>query len=766
MNYLNELKEFFYTHNQEYSLTQLIQKFRVPATEILTFIDTLYELECRGCVYSNSRGNFISTHYPNFSYKCGKLQISKKNHAYVSLSEGKKIILTMDDVRIHAGKIGDFVYVDPEPTLHPKCMRGRIKKIITKADIPLLEEFSMEGIIKKNILKNYYYVLKNNIEIPITDLNGAFIRDKVVVNVKTSEDGYVGVVEKNLKRARDQRVFILEEGVWRPFENNSLKAELLISSRNYENGTRVLADYYYDEEKKVFYISPVKVIAKTNMDEDIVCLAEEYGFSKEFPDKVLQESSSIYIPKPIFEKRMDLRGLPTITIDPIYAKDLDDAVSVQKLSGGGYRLYVHIADVSYFVKFDSKTMQEALKRGTSCYLSHFVFPMLPSNLSDDLCSLNQGEDKYAKTFEIDIDALGNTKDYKVYNSIIRSGKKFDYGEVNRFLEDGVLTTSIMEYAQDLLAMKELSDILEKKKKARGALEFETREMKFEYGVYGNAIHVEEEQRGPANKMIENFMLLANESTAKYAQELNLPFIYRNHSAPSKSSLYTLKNTLRTYQEQIKNVNAFQQARNMQQYMLSISQGLSDDELQYFAEIFLRSLPRARYDAKSYGHYGLNYKTYATVTSPIRRFSDLANHTSLSEYQNHGMNSDEMKKIADMIYSICDYISDRQKIEDELEKDVDYMLLQNYASNFEGEVLPATIEFLGCDRIIARTANNIPGTIILKGTRFIKESRTLVYKDDIYHVGDKIEILIIPSKNKMQGIEFMLNEKGLERRRKL
>ena len=763
--YFEELKKFFYYHNQEYSLSQLLQRFKVDALDIPGFIEVLYDMECKGLVYSNSRGNFISTHYPNFTYQCGMLQISNRNHAYISLNTGRKILLTMEDVRVHGAHIGDYLYVEVEPTKHPKCMKGIIKKIIGRAEVPLLENFSMEGTIKKNLLKNYYYVLKDNIEIPITFLNGAFIRDKVLVNVTKGKEGYTGSVVKTLHSIRDQRVFILDEGVWRPFENPNLKAKILNSNKEYANGTRVLADYTYDETSNCYYITPIKVIAKTNMDEDIVCLAEEYGFSKEFPKEVEEETKRISIIKKPFEKRMDLRGLPTFTIDPIYAKDLDDAVSLQKLGGGGYRLYVHIADVSHFVRPSSQLQEEALKRGTSCYLSHFVFPMLPSRLSDELCSLNPGEDKYAKTFEIDIDPSGNARDYRVYNSIIRSGKKFDYGSVNRFLEEGILSNDILDYAQVLLAMKELSDLLEKKKKSRGALEFETSEMKFEYGAYGNAVHVEEEQRGPANKLIENFMLLANESTAKYAQAIGIPFVYRNHSAPSKTALYKLKHTLKTYQASLRNIGAFQDAKNMQQYMLSLSKGLNDEELKHFADIFLRSLPRARYDAKSYGHYGLNYKTYATVTSPIRRFADLANHMSLSSYQEHGLYSSEMDAISEMIYSICDYISERQKIEDELEKDVNYMLLQNYASNYYGESLRATIEFLGENKIVARTQNNIPGTINLRGTTYISESRQLIYKDKIYSVGDIIDIEIIPSKNKMQGIEFQLKEKELERRRK-
>lgn len=766
MNYsLEELKEFFYFHNQEYTLTQLIKKFNVQPLDIPNFIELLYQLECNGQVYGNSRGNFISTHFPTFTLKCGELQISNRNHAYVNLHDGKKVILTMDDVRIHGGKIGDHVYIETEPTKHPKCMHGKIKKIIGKADVPLLEEFSMEGVVKKNLLKNYYYVLKDNIEIPLTNLNGAFIRDKVMVNVIKSKNGYVARVLKVLSQASDKRVFILDEGVWKAFENPDLKGILTRQEKTYQNGTRILANYTYDEKNNCFYISPIKVIAKTNMDEDVVCLAEEYGFSRDFPEKVIEETNNIYIPNNLYEKRMDLRGIPTFTIDPIYAKDLDDAVSVQKLGGGGYRLYVHIADVSYFIANSPEIVNEALRRGTSCYLSHFVFPMLPQRLSDDLCSLNPGEDKYAKTFEIDIDSNGNAKDYRVYNSIIRSGKKFDYGSVNRFLEEGVLTNEVLPFAQDILTMQELSLLLEKKKKARGALEFETSEMKFEYGAYGNATHVEEEQRGPANKLIENFMLLANESTAKYAQQIGIPFVYRNHSVPSKTALYKLRNTLRTYQAKVRNINSFQQAINMQQYMISLSEGLSEEELKYFAAIFLRSLPRARYDAKSYGHYGLNYKTYATVTSPIRRFADLANHMSLSQYQNYGINSSEMNAISEMINSICDYISERQKIEDELEKDVNYMLLQNYASNYYGEVIEATIEFLGDNKIFARTINNIPGTINLRGAIYINENHSIIYNNQIYRTGDKISIEIIPSKNKMQGIEFLLRERGLERRRR-
>ena len=765
-NYYKKLSEFFYSHNREYSIAELLKKMKVESHNILDFIDSLYKLECDGKVYyKTTTDNYISTHFPNFPYRCGVLQISNRNHAYVSLNDKRKVILSIDDVRKHGGHVGDYVYVDLEPTAHPKCMRGHIKSVIGKPEIPLIKNFTMEATIKKNILKDYYYVLKNNIEIPLTELNGAFIRDKALVSVKLTNKGYVGKVEKTLDQIRDERVFILEDDGWKSFENPDCKVILDVPNNTYEVGTRVLAKYVYDKDNNYYVITPVKIIAKTNMDEDIVSLAEEYGFSLDFLEDTKKEMSNIIIPRRPFIKRMDLRGLPTYTIDPIYAKDLDDAISLEKLNGGGYRLYVHIADVSFYVKYDSAIMKEALKRGTSCYLSHFVFPMLPSELSDNLCSLNPGENKFAKTFEMTLDEEGNVIDYRAYDSIIKSGKKYDYGTVNQFLERGILTNDIMPNIESLLLMKELSDLLEKKKKARGALEFANKEVKFVYGVDGSAVHVEEEQRGLANKLIENFMLLANESTAKYAQELDLPFIYRNHEPPTKEALFRLKNVLKSYKGNVKNINAFTQTKNMQKFMTTFTENYSDEELQHIANIFLCSLSRARYDARSYGHYGLNYKTYATVTSPIRRFADLANHMSISEYQKNGMYSDTMKRIREMVNEVCDYISERQKIEDELERDVNYLLLQNYASNFYGETIEATVEFVGEDRIIAKTFNNIPGTIYIKKARYIPEQRAIFYNDRIYRHGDKIEIQIVNSKHKMKGIEFLLKEKVLERKKK-
>ena len=763
----SKLREFFYSHNQEYTLQKLIEKFDVSIMDIPKLIDTLYDLECQGLVYNNSRENFVSTHFPTFAYKCGKLQISNRNHAYVNLNDGRTALISLKDVRHHDAHVGDYLYIIPETGKHPKCMRGTIKKVITKAEIPLLKNFVMEGTIQKNFLKNYYYVLKNNIEIPIQDLHGAFLKDKVYVEVNQDKEGYKGTVVGMVSQARNERVFILDNGIWTSFENGYIQAKIIGSYPPFEDGTRILASYEYNEQKNIYYIQPKKIIAKTNIDEDIVCLAEEYGFSKDFPEKVIEETKNIYIPKNIFEKRVDLRDLPTITIDPIYAKDLDDAVSLEKLENG-YRLYVHIADVSIFAPFGSELMKEALKRGTSCYLSHFVFPMLPPKLSNNLCSLNPGEDKYAKTFEMYIDNDGNIKDFQVYNSLIRSSHQFDYGTVNRFLKEGIVEKEVYPYTKMLLNMQELSDKLEKKKKERGALDFGIKEVKFKYGAGGNATHVEEEQRGPANKLIENFMLSANAECAKYAQSLDLAFIYRNHSAPSKEAIIRLKNTLKSYHERVKDIYNFKFPKYMQNFLLTLSNKYSEEECQYWAEIFLRSLPRARYDAKSYGHYGLNYKTYATVTSPIRRFADLANHTSISEYQKNGLYSDTMKRLREMIEESCDYISERQKIEDELERDAQYLLLQNYASNYQGELMSATIEFFGDGKILAKTYNNIPGTIYPAGSSYDRDKRRMQWNNDYYYVGDQIQVVILPSKNKMRGIEFqMISQKQLklERRKK-
>lgn len=763
-----ELVKFFHNRNQEYSLPYLMDRFDLSFREEQSLIDLLYKLECQGIIYQNSKGMFISTRYPNFRYVCGKLEWSNRHHYYINLQDGKKIMLAKEEIKKKEVHIGEYLYVEPSEGHHSKCLNGTIKRIIKPLDISIQKEFVIEGTLQKNLLKNYYYVLYENIEIPIKEIHGAFLRDKVRVEVTRENKEFTGEVIQTLEQARQERVFIFDNGSWTSFENSQMKAKIIGEPKQYADGTRILATYSYNKEKNVYYIEPIKVIEITSphMDEDINSLAEEYGFSKNFDESILKEVSLITPATSPFEKRMDLRKMPTFTIDPIYAKDLDDAISIEKLEDG-YRLYVHIADVSAYVPFDSETMQEACKRGTSCYLSHHAFPMLPQELSNHLCSLNPGGDKLTKTYEMFIDNTGKIidKEFKVYDSIIRSNRQFDYDTVNHLLSEGILQKNEIPYAKTLLYMQELSLLLEKKKKDRGALDFDLKEMKFDYGAGGNATHIEEEQRGPANKMIENFMLAANESCAKYAKALDLPFIYRTHAAPTHGALNRLSRILQSFCESTKSVKSFEDPKKMQHYLTSLYNKSSEEERKYWAIIFLQSLPRAKYSSVPDNHYGLGLDVYATNTSPIRRFADLANQTSISEHQRNGRYSESMKRIGDMMESVCDYISERQKIADELERISQYMLLHDYASNFQGEILPATIEFLEEGKALARSYNNIPGTIYLPGSVFERRTRRLIYNNINYYIGDPIQITIAPSKNKMQGIEFQMVQETRKRERR-
>lgn len=732
-----KLKEFFKNNKKFYNINYFIKKFNLSEFEVEDLKKALLELEKKGEIYYEN-GNYIAMSSCTF-LKFGKLLRSNKNNYYIKTKEGYIILINEKNLKEMHAKEGDYVFIEPTSIAFSKkaTNNGVIKRIVTEEAREI--NYYLKTKLKKDYKNQRYYIDINGKMVYLNQesLNGAFENDIVTVLLKGQNNIIEAIVVEVIKAKKEQRVFVKTEKGWVSIDNRNYKAEVT-NDQNLIIGDEILASYSFDKNTKKFKLKLVKKITN-NLEEYVREIANSYGFSKIFPSK--ENINDFNISKDASERK-DLRNLMTFTIDPPYAKDLDDAISLEKL-GDCYRLYVHIADVDYFVPFKSELFNQAISYGTSCYPSVYVFPQLPPYYSDDKCSLNFNEDKYAKTIVIDVDFNGNIIDFQIFKSIIRSDKKMSYDKVNELLEERILHLDYLPFREKLLEMNELSAILQTRKIKRGCLCFNNLETQVKLNEKDEVVKIEEERFGIANQIIENFMLLANEAVTDYCYWLNLPFVYRNHEKPSISKLCQLKHSLRSSNLKINEIKKMREQLYFQKRLLSLYKRLSKTEWNYVSTMFLTSLEKAYYSGSCIGHFGLALNRYGTVTSPIRRGSDLINHAVLTEFLNNGVSTAKMDELQDYILNISQHLTEREIAAESCEMDVKKYLIQKYAQQFVNCNIFGIIEHISEKEIFIRTDNNIMGFIPINSQIYIDINNNCAFiEGKKYNVQDKIEVCLV------------------------
>ena len=608
--------------------------------------------------------------------------------------------------------------------------------------------------------------------IPGTYLNTAMNGDTVLVRIlKESSDNKKreGEVYKVIKRNRDVIVGVFEHnlsfGFVRP--RNSPKdiyiPKKLIKGAKTGDLVAVKVDFWGDEERKPEG-GIVSILGSPKDTEALISsLLLNEGIEEKFPNEVLQELDKIDEDfSDELKNRKDLRHLDIITIDGSDAKDLDDAVYVEKTEDG-YKLFVSIADVSYYVRENTELDTEALKRGNSIYLVDRVIPMLPRKLSNNLCSLNPNEDKLTFTVEMDLDKRGKVIKNDFYKSVIKSKYRMTYENVNIILEKDEesqeyrnLYDKYRKIDDMLKNMLELSKIIRSNKKRRGSIDFELPEIKVVLDENKAVKDIVLRSRGEAERIIEDFMVIANETVAEKLFWEEIPAIYRVHEDPDKAKVQALNETLIKFGYSLKGLEEIHPGKF--QNIIERTTGLPEGYLIH--KLILRAMQRARYANKNLGHFGLASKYYLHFTSPIRRYSDLIVHRMLGRSIEKFMNEKEKTKYGANFEAIASSISRTERVADKLEEDSVKIKLIEYMQDKIGQVYVARLSGMNKNKIFMELENHIEVVYNITTARdnfiYDEENFKIVDKrnNESYTMGSTMKVSIVSASYAKMEIEVI------------
>ena len=640
-----------------------------------------------------------------------------------------------------------------------------------------LETF--DGIYRKN-QKGFGFVKIENREDEIyvskENSNNALNGDKVIVEIieeKNKEKNAEGKILKIIKHEKDTVVGIFQDNKNFGFvvpDDKSFGTDIFISKKNFgkaRNNHKVLAQITkYPEKGKKAEGKIIEVIGNVNeAGVDMLSLIKEYDLPYKFPEEVIEEAKKQgdKIDKKDIPNRVDLRDKIIFTIDGEDAKDLDDAVRVEKLENGNYKLDVHIADVSYYVKQDSKLDKEAVIRGTSIYMLGRVIPMRPRELSNGICSLNAGEDRYTLSCSMEIDKKGKVISSSVYKGLIKVTERMTYTDVQKILDksDKKVLKRYEKYIQEFENMKELATILKNRRLEQGYLNLDIPESKIVLDTDGKAIDVKKYETNFANEIIEQFMLTANETIAEKFYWLDAPFIYRVHENPDLEKITELNKFLFNFGYKIK-------ANKDNVYPKEFSKVLEEvkgkEEERVVSNLILRTLKVARYEAENKGHFGIASKYYCHFTSPIRRYPDLFIHRIISKYieNNYDIKEKEIQKLYDLAEKRADSSSEREKIATKVEREAIDIKKAEYMENKIGEVYEGIVSSVTQFGIFVELENTVEGLIRFENLGdeyFIYDENKKILigerTNKTYKIGDKVKIKVIKANKLLRQIDFEL-----------
>lgn len=592
---------------------------------------------------------------------------------------------------------------------------------------------------------------KEGIFIPKDEFNNALDGDTVLVEItekKKSDKGAEGRVVKIIEHRKNTVVGILEKSKNFAFviPTGSFGKDIYIPNSKIANADNkdlvaVEITFWGDDDRKPEG-KIIKVLgSSTNSKNMIEALIYREGLSEEFSNEAMQQTKEVIKEKIDYSNRKDLTKLPIITIDGADAKDLDDAVYVEKLENGNYKLIVAIADVSHYVKKDTVLDLEARHRGNSVYLVDRVLPMFPKEISNGICSLNEKEEKLTFSCEMEIDLKGDVVNYEVYKSVIKSVHRMTYKDVNAILDgDKDLINEYSDIYEMLKQMLELSKILRAKKFTRGSIDFELPELKVVLDEDNNKVEkVLLRDRGEGEKIIEDFMIAANETVAERIYWLELASIYRTHEKPDREKIVGLNEILAKFGYKIPNFDNL----HPKQFQEIIERSKDKETSMLVHKTILRALKQARYTVEDIGHFGLSSSHYTHFTSPIRRYADLMVHRVLFSSID---NSIKQLKLADLD-EIAQHISKTERVAMKVEDESVRIKLVEYMQKRVGETFNVMVTGFAQKKVFFETDEHIECswdvTTAINYYVFNEENYCMedTNSDTVFRLGDKIDVIL-------------------------
>lgn len=638
----------------------------------------------------------------------------------------------------------------------------------------LLENSNLrKGILRMN-KKGFGFVEvsgeEEDIFIAPDNINKALNNDIVIVEILSKSSGekregrIVKTLERDLSTIVGEIYFKKDKGYIIP-DDKKLDIQLEIDrdkSHGAVDGHKVVVKILRNITKNRYKGEVVRIIGhKNDPGVDILSIVCKYEINDTFPEEVIEELDSI--PEEVREQdkkgRKDLTDVTIFTIDGDDTKDIDDAISVEKLKNGNYKLGVHIADVSYYVKEGSPLDKEAMDRGTSVYLVDRVIPMLPHKLSNGICSLNPGVERLAISCVMEIDNNGKTVDYEIFPSIIKSRLQMTYKKVNQVIEKNEIPEGYEPFVNDLKLMDELSQIIRKAKINRGYIDFDVDEAKIIVDENCHPTDIVLRNRGRGENLIEDFMIQANECVATHIFYMDLPFIYRVHEYPKEEKIrdfisfvqslgYTVKfNTKDISPKAIQNL---------------INQLKDKKEFKVLSSLLLRNMQKAIYLPQNLGHYGLASKCYTHFTSPIRRYPDTTVHRLLRTYLfNDDMSNQTINKWQEKLVYIAENSSFKERESVECEREVEDMKMAEYMEDHIGEEYKGIISGVTNFGMFIQLDNLVEGLIHVNDMKdyfsFDEVTQSLIGErtKEKFTLGDEVLIKVKAASKEAKTIDFEL-----------
>ena len=611
---------------------------------------------------------------------------------------------------------------------------------------------------------------EDDIYISQDHMNGAIHDDIVLVEItsKMNLDRLEGRVLKIIKRQVQQYIGEINfdsKGIGHiTLDDNKIKLDIEIpqnATMNAVDGHKVVVELTKHLNNNLKYEGKVIEIIghKNDPGVDIMSIIKKYNINTEFPDQVKEEVSKM--PMEVLDTdldgRRDLRSWEIFTIDGDDTKDIDDAISIKRLPNGHYELGVHIADVSYYVKEGSPLDEEAMERGTSVYLVDRVIPMLPHELSNGICSLNPNVDRLAVSCVMEFDNKGKQINYEIFPSVIRSRKQMTYKNVNSILEDNVVPDDYKEFETSLRTMQELAKILQEMITRRGYINFEVNEAKIIVDENCVPLEIKVREQRTGEKLIESFMIAANECVATHVYFMNLPFIYRVHETPKEEKIRSFLSFVSSLGYKITGDLTNFKPTTMQRILKQL-----DDKPEYkiLAALLLRSMQKAVYKPENIGHYGLASSCYTHFTSPIRRYPDTTVHRLLHTYLFDGkIDMSTIRKWEEKLVYIAEHSSSRERASVDCEREVEDMKMAQYMENHIGEEFEGMISSVTSFGMFVELDNLIEGLVPLRDMKdffhFDEEHMTLTgERSNIkYRIGERVIVKVVRASKDDKTIDF-------------